>query len=194
MRRLPAWLVVTLLVLPACAEPPSKEINQAQGALDTARAAGAEQYATDEYRAAATALKSANDAVTQRDYRLALNFALDSRERAQTAAREAADTRVRLRGEMERSMAEVASLLAQANGRVAAAEKTRIPRRTLREAQALLAGVNDDVQKAGAAMKAENYPVARPALDGIKERISKIIAVLDDAAAAQSSRRGASRG
>jgi len=80
MRRLPAWLVVTLLVLPACAEPPSKEINQAQGALDAARAAGADQYATDEYRAAASALKSANDAVTQRDYRLALNFALDSRE------------------------------------------------------------------------------------------------------------------
>jgi len=57
-------------------------MDQAQGALDAARAAGAERYATAEYQAAATALKNAQDAVAQRDYRLALNHALDSRERA----------------------------------------------------------------------------------------------------------------
>src|SRR6476646_5120903 len=104
MRRLPAWLLVTLLVLSACAEPPTKELNQAQGALDAARAAGAEQYAPDEYRGAAAALKAANDAVEQRDYRLALNDALDSRERAQNAARQAAVTRARVRSEVERAM------------------------------------------------------------------------------------------
>ncbi len=34
-------------VLVACAEPPTREISQAQGALDAARAAGAEAYAQD---------------------------------------------------------------------------------------------------------------------------------------------------
>jgi hypothetical protein len=189
MRRLPAWLLATLLVVPACAEPPNKEINQAQGALDAARAVGADQYAADEYKAAAAALNAANDAVTQRDYRLALSNALDSRERAQNAAREAAETRARLRGEVERSMAEVAALLAQANGRVAAADKLKVPRRALREAQQLLAGVNDDVQKAGAAMQAENYAAAQPALIGIKERIAKVIALLDERPASQTPRR-----
>ena len=190
MRRLPAWCLVTLLVvLSACAEPPNKEINQAQGALDAARAAGADRYAVDEYRAAAAALKAANDAVAQGDYRLALNNALDSRERAQNAARLAAEGRARARGEVERSMAEVASLLAQANGRVAAAGKTRVPRRALREAQQLLAAVNDDVQKAGAAMKAEDYASAQPALSGIKERITRVIALLDQSTTSQSSRR-----
>jgi hypothetical protein len=189
MRRLPAWLLATLLVVPACAEPPNKEINQAQGALDAARAVGADQYAADEYKAAAAALNAANDAVTQRDYRLALSNALDSRERAQNAAREAAETRARLRGEVERSMAEVAALLAQANGRVAAAAKLKVPRRALREAQQLLAGVNDDVQKAGAAMQAENYAAAQPALIGIKERIAKVIALLDERPASQTPRR-----
>jgi hypothetical protein len=189
MRRLPAWLLATLLVVPACAEPPNKEINQAQGALDAARAVGADQYAPDEYKAASAALKAANDAVTERDYRLALSNALDSRERAQNAAREAAETRARLRGEVERSMAEVAALLAQANGRVTAADKLKVPRRALREAQQLLAQVNDDVQKAGAAMQAENYAAAQPALIGIKERLAKVIALLDQQPASQTPRR-----
>jgi hypothetical protein len=189
MRRVPPWLLVTLLVLPACAEPPNKEINQAQGALDTARAAGAEQYATTEYRAAADALAAANDAVTQGDYRLALNNALDSRDRAQNAARQAAETRARVRGEVERAMAEVAAQLAQANSRVTAAGKSRIPRRTLREAQQLLAGVNDDVQKAGAAMKAENYASAQPVLASVKERLGRVMYLLDQASTSQSSRR-----
>jgi hypothetical protein len=186
MRRLPAWLLVTLLVLPACAEPPTKEINQAQGALDAARAAGADRYAVEEYGAAATALKAANEAVAQRDYRLALNNALDSLEHAQNAARVGAESRARMRGELERSMAEIAASLAQANSRVAAAEKGRGPRRNLREAQQLLARVNADVQKAGAAMKAEDYAGAQSALDGLKERIARITTLLDQPASSQS--------
>ena len=74
-----------------CADPPTKEMNQAQGAIDAARAAGAEQFAADEFQAAVDALKRRDEAVDQRDYRLALSLALDSRERAQDAAKRAAD-------------------------------------------------------------------------------------------------------
>src|SRR5262249_57570335 len=84
--------VAAALMGAACGDPPDKEIQQAQGAIDTARAAGADQYATAEYTAAQEALKRANDAVEQRDYRLALNYALDARERAQNPAKEAPDT------------------------------------------------------------------------------------------------------
>ena len=73
----------------ACGDPPDKEMQQAQGAIDAARAAGADQYARDEFTAAEDALKRAHEAVDQRDYRQALNNALDARERAQTAAKEA---------------------------------------------------------------------------------------------------------
>ena len=189
MRRLPAWCLAALLLLPACAEPPNKELDQAQGALDAARAAGAQQYAPAEYQTAADSLKAANDAVSQRDYRLALNNALESRERAQNAARQAAETRARVRSEVERSMAEVAALLAQANARVAAAEKGRGPRRNLRDAQQLLARVNEDVQKAGAAMQSEDYLAAQPLLTEIKTRIQAVMRALDQPAAAQSPKR-----
>jgi hypothetical protein len=186
--RLRTWLPAALLVA-ACGTPPHKEMDQAQGAIDAARAAGADRYAAEEYQAAVQSLQLANDAVAQRDFRLALNHALESREHAQNAAGEGADARARIRGEVERSMAEVAALLAQANTRLAEAETRRVPRSALTDARQKLAAVNDDVQKAGAAMKEDDYLGAQPALTGIRERIEGIIAGLDEAIAAQSSRR-----
>ncbi len=166
-------------------------MDQAQGAIDAARAAGADRYATTEYNAATEALKNANTPSPQRDYRLALNYALESREHAQNAAREAADTRARLRGEIERTMAEVAALMAQASTRLAAARKTRAPRRTLDEIATAIARVNEDVQKAGEAIKADDYVAARPALDGVKERIEKAIAAIEAATTPPAQRRRA---
>jgi hypothetical protein len=189
MRRWPvhAWLLALMFV--ACGTPPNKEMDQAQGAIAAARAAGADRYATDAFNAATNALQLSHEAAAQGDYRLALNHALDSSERAQNAAREAAETHARIRGEVERSMAEIAAAVAQANTRIAAAETARVPRRTLTEARRTLAAANDDVQKAGTAMQANDYLAAQPALTGVKERIDGVIAALDAATAAQSSRR-----
>jgi hypothetical protein len=183
-----AWLLFAFLAS-ACAEPPNKEMDQAQGAIDAARAAGADRYATTEYNAATEALKNANTAVTQGDYRLALNYALESREHAQNSAREAADTRARLRGEIERSMAEVAALLAQAHTRLEAARKTRAPRRELDQIAAGITAVNEDVQKAGEAIKADDYVAARGSLDGVKERIEKSLAAINEATTPAAQRR-----
>ena len=141
-----------------------------------------------EYTAATEALKRAQDAVAQRDYRQALNEALDSREHAQNAAREAADTKAQLRGEVERDMAQIAALMATANTRVAAASRGRIPRRALDAARKELADVDESVQKAGAAMKADDYLAARSSLQGVKEKIESAMQSLAPPAA-QSSRR-----
>jgi hypothetical protein len=182
-------LLVTACLVSACAEPPNKEMDQAQGAIDAARAAGADQYAATEYAAATTALTQANDAVGERDYRMALNYALESREHAQNAAREAATNRARLRGEVERSMAEIAGLLAQANMRLAEAERARAPLQLLRETRQALTQVNTAVQEAGAALDAEDYAAAQPLLAGVRTRTETTIAALDAALTAQSSRR-----
>jgi hypothetical protein len=173
----------------ACAEPPHKEMDQAQGAIDAARAAGADQYAATEFAAATDTLKQANDAAALRDYRMALNKALESREHAQNAAREGAETRARVRGEVERTMAEIAGLLAQANTRLAEAERARVPRQTLRAASQTLAQVNAAVQKAGESLTADDYLAAQPVLTGVKEQTEEAIAALDAALKAQSSRR-----
>jgi hypothetical protein len=185
--RLSACIVAAVLVT-ACGDPPNKEMDQAQGAIDAARAVGADRYATTEYTAATDALKRAQDAVAQRDYRQALNEALDSREHAQNAAREAADARAQLRGEVERDMAQIASLIAEANTRLAAANRSRTPRRVLDGPRNDLAAVDQSVQKAGAAMRADDYLAARTALQGVKERIEQALRALETPAV-QSSRR-----
>jgi hypothetical protein len=175
-----AWLLVAVLTA-ACGTPPNKEMDQAQGAIDAARAAGADRYAAQEFEGATASLQAAHDAVAQRDYRLALNHALESRERAQNAAREAADTRARLRGEVERAMAEVDALLAQARMRVDAAAGARVPRRTIADLRDTLAGVDDDVQEARAGIQAEEYTQAQAALAGLKTRIEEVLARLETA-------------
>jgi hypothetical protein len=82
----PAGLVIGLLAV-SCAAPPNKEIDQARNAIAAARDAGAERFAPTEIAAADRELTLASEAVTARDYRLALNHALESLEQAELDAR-----------------------------------------------------------------------------------------------------------
>jgi uncharacterized protein DUF4398 len=187
--RLPRAWVLALVLLTACGSPPQKELDQAKAAIATARSDGAERYATDEYNAAVSTLQLATDAVDQGDYRLALNRAIESREHAQAAARQATQTRSRLRSEIERAHNDVTALLARTNERLAAAEKTRVARRVITDAQRTLAAATDDVQKAGAALEAEDYAAAEKGLSGAKQRIAQVLMRLDNSLRAQNARR-----
>ena len=120
MRRL--WvLLCTSFLFAACSEPPQKEIDRAQGALDAARAAGAEHYATEPFNAATTALQQSREAVDQRDYRLALSRALDASERAQEAAKQSADGKAHARSASEQAINATSVALQQLDGRLKAA-------------------------------------------------------------------------
>jgi hypothetical protein len=113
----PLLLLLVLVGIAGCAEPPRKEMDQAQGAVDAARAAGADEYAPDELSEAVAALARADEAVEQRDYRQALNHALDARERAQAAARDAANRKAEARSDADRAVKELADLLDVATAR-----------------------------------------------------------------------------
>ncbi len=178
-----------VLLATACTSPPNKEMDQAQGAIDAARAAGADRYAPTEFAAATTALQSATDAVAQGDYRLALNHAIDSREQAQNAARVAADTRAKVRGDVERSIAEVNALIAQVNAWIASPAATRTPR-TRRTAQQVVTASTAEVQKAGSAMQGDDYAGAQKLMTATKERLQKVLPAAPNTADAQSTRRG----
>ncbi len=69
-----------------------------------------------------------NDAVAQRDYRLALNHALDSRERAQNAAKMAADGKAAARVDADRALTAAAQTLAEATTQSKAAEAAKTSR------------------------------------------------------------------
>ena len=182
MRRLVA-LLLPLVVVAACSAPPQKELDLAQGALNAARAAGAEQYASQEYAAADGALQQAHEAVTQRDYRLALTRALDAHDRAQNAARAAADGKARARGEAEVVTAAASAAITQLRTRIGAAEAARMSQKDLAAARRAAAAGDAAVQKARAAIKSENYVQAKEAVKDIPARMSRELMALDSLAA-----------
>ena len=178
------WLAPVLcsvFLFSACAAPPTQEMNQAQGAIDAARAAGADRYATQEYQAAVKALQNANDAVAARDYRLALSYALDSRDRAQAAAKEAASQQVTQRSSAERRLAELAALLDRAKQSLAAAQTARAPRTVLAAPRAAIAEAEALVQKAGTSIQDGEYQLSQDRLSESANKLEKAIAEIETA-------------
>jgi hypothetical protein len=180
---------VSTILITACAAPPNREIGDAEQALKSARAAGAERYAPESYQAAAEAYRLANEAVTTSDYRLALNRALESREHSQTATREAAEARAQARDAAMQTMTEVRSLLTRVTDAADAAERARAPRGVVRDVRQALTLVETDVQKAGAAIEAEDYDEADARLATTKARLEAALADLETGLKPQRSKR-----
>ncbi len=164
-------------------------MDQAQGAIDAARAAGAEQYATTEFAAATSSLQSAHDAAATGDYRLALNHALSSHQRAQNAARGTADSKAAMRAGVERTLAELDIFIAEAEARLATAQRARVAQRLLAEPVKALATIRADVQEARAAVDSGEYISAEQGLAGMRARVDAVLAAIADAATPQSARR-----
>ena len=175
MRRVGRRLALVIVLLSAgCAEPPNKEINQAQGAIDAARAAGADRFAASELAAATDALKRSEEAVATGDYRQALSHAIDSRERAQHAAKVAVDGRADMRGQAERATTEVATLLTRA--------QAQLKVRPLREPRATVAKAEKALQEARSALTREDYAAVSKALDGVAAELQAALTQIDAAA------------
>jgi len=174
---------ITAILSASCAEPPSKEMNQAQGAIDAARAAGADKFAAAEFAAAQDALKRSEDAVAAGDYRQALSHALDSRERAQSAAKMAVEGRADARGHAERAISEVATLLSRAQAQL------KDNPRALKAPRATVAAAGKMLQEARTALKAEDYPGVTKALNSAAAELQAALTEIDAAA----SPRGAPR-
>ncbi len=164
-------------------------MQQAQGAIDAARAAGADQYAQEEFAAAQTALKKAHDAVTDRDYRLALNHALDSREQAQNAAKDAADHKAAARTDADRAVNEAMAALNDAHTKLKAAETAHVPPRTLAEPRRIITDAEETVQKARTLFAAGDYLGVLEAVRPLTARLRDVSHMLDTPSATPVRRR-----
>ena len=167
--------LITAILSASCAEPPNKEMNQAQGAIDAARAAGADKFAAAELTAAQDALKRSEEAVAARDYRQALSHALDSRGRAQNAAKMAVDGRADARGHAERAISEVATLFARAQFELKDADSAK----TLKGPRTTVAAAEKMLQEARTALKAEDYPAVTKALNGAAAELQAALTQID---------------
>jgi hypothetical protein len=181
--------LITAILSASCAEPPNKEMNQAQGAIDAARAAGADKFAAAEFTAAVDALKRSEDAVAAGDYRQALSHALDSRERAQTAAKQAVEGRADARGQAERAVTEVATLLSRAQAQLKDPDITRLNGRTLKAPRTTVAAADKMLQEARTALAAEDYAAVAKALDGAAADLQAALTEIDAVASPRSAPR-----
>ena len=184
-----AALLCSLSLSIACATPPTREMDQAQGAIDAARAAGADRFAVEQYEAAVKALESAQQAVGQRDYRLALNYALDSRDRAQRSAKEAATQQAVLRSASERRLSEVTALLDRAEQQLKTADAARLPRRATTAPRAAIADAEASLQKAGTSIQEGNYSVSQEQLAESAAKLKSAMAEIDTAMKARGKRK-----
>ncbi len=171
---LPCVLSISLVAIACGDDPPTNEMQQAQGAIDAAAAAGAEEYASQELGAARESLKRAGDAVNQRDYRLALSSALDSREHAQTAAKEAADNKAAARAEAERALVEASHTIEDAREKLKSNEGAHLPARSLAAARLTIGEAENAVQEARAAVGRGEFKTVVTKLNETMKQVREI--------------------
>jgi hypothetical protein len=187
MRRAAAALPIFLACI-ACSEPPQKEIDRAQGALDAARAAGAEQYAPEPFTAATEAMQETHEAVQDRDYRLALSRAIDANERALEAASQAANGKARARADAESAIARVETSVRQLDERLKVAVASRLTATELEPARRMRIEADGALQEARAAAADGDYPTVVAAMTDLPDRIADEIRTLNDAIDAREGR------
>ena len=178
-RLLLSLAVLAAMAGAACGDPPDKELQQAEGAIDAARAAGADQYAHDEFAAAEDALKRAREAVVQRDYRQALNNALDARERALAATKEAADRKAAARLAAEHALGEANIALNQSRTKLKAAETAHAPAKALTAGRRAIDDAAITLQEARTAFLRGDYPVSVNAAGSAATRLRAVTRDLD---------------
>jgi hypothetical protein len=174
-----AVVLVMSWSMAACGDdPPNKEIEQAQQAIDAARESKAERYAADEFTAAQEALKRSRAAVVARDYRQALNDALDARDRAQTAAKDAADRKTVARTEVDRELHDAALAIIDARAKLRTAEAARRPRVLLVAVRREIADAEMRVQEARTLFEKGEYLEAGKLLQNatasLNDRVGKL--------------------
>jgi len=158
--------------------PPDKELQQAEAAVDAARATSADRYAKEDFTASTDALKNAHAAVDARDYRLALNYALEAKDRADTAARDAADRKATARSNADRALHNAALWLVDIRAKLRTAQGHQ-PARVVNPAKKVAADSERVVQEARAAFEREDYPKVLEMLAAPMARLRESIRSLD---------------
>ena len=170
VRRLAITLLVAL-AMTACSEPPVKERHQADVAIASAQAAGAVAYAPVEFQEATAAIKKYDDALAQRDYRQALSAALEARDRADEATKQAGSKKAEMRGRADQLIRTLESLTKAATARSAGPTGRQAGAAATRRRAALRAG-NAALQEARTRVGKQDYQGAidklTPAIEALR--------------------------
>ena len=162
------------------ARNPPKRNRSARRVRSTPRARPAPNSTHAEaFTAATSALQQAHEAVDQRDYRLALSRAIDACERAQDAAKLAADGKAKARSDAEMIVSTANAAALALDAKLKAADAAHVPARDLAEPRRISKDAAATLQKARANLKSGAYLDAIATVKGLEAQIHKQIQVVD---------------
>lgn len=173
------WFIALCVLTVACAEPPQKEISRAEGAIDAAKAAGAETYATEEFTNALRALERSRAAVDESDYRQALSHALDAFEQAELAAGTAATQKAKARGDLDARLSELSASLGDLEPKLEMAAAAKVPDARLKAPRTALASLERALQEARSDSDNGDLQKAGARLDALTQEIAELGASID---------------
>lgn len=157
----------------SCSEPPTNERNQADGAIAAALAADAATYAPEELATAQAAVAKYDAAVANRDYRLALNLAVEARDGAYEAAKRASNAKAAARSQAERLVVDLDGLTRTANARLIGAALPRPVGAAADRLRLAVAPAPVALQEARTGIDAGEYRVVVARLAPIVEELRK---------------------
>jgi hypothetical protein len=175
MSRRVVLVSIALALVSGCSEPPTKEHQQAEAAVAAARAAQAGTYAPDDLQAAEASLQKYEEAVGQRDYRQALNLAIDARDRAYAATQHAGDAKTAAQTQAEKLSGEIETLTATANARLAGTATPRPSAQAADRIRAALKTSSTALQEARSLIATQDYRGAivrlTPAVEALRREV-----------------------
>jgi hypothetical protein len=174
-----AGVFIASFLTTGCAEPPQKEMSRAEGAIQAAKAAGAETYAAEEFANAQRALERSEAAVEEADYRQALSHALDALEQAELAAGTAATQKAKARGDLDARMTALSTALDEMRLKLEAAMAARIPEARLKAPRASLTALQHALQEARSARDAGDLQKAAAQVDGMDGQFAALASSLE---------------
>jgi len=191
--RLLSTLVALGLVafVAGCSDAPTAKYESSKSTLEGARAAEAEQYAPELFKAAADSLSAAAVEIEKengrfsmlRDYDRAEEIIASAQNLAAEAQAAAAAEKEKVRLEDSALLVEIDSLIAQTKASLAKAPKGKGSRIDLKVMQADLDGAGSALVAATTEFQGGQYLTAREKLQAIKSQVMRVKGDIDAASA-----------
>lgn len=171
----------------ACAKAPQEDISAAQADLDKAREAQAETWAPNEYQAADTTWKAANDEIQAqnakwiKNYDKAKELLTKAKEEASTAAQAAAANKEQARTDSEAAIAAADTALAAAEAGLKVAPVTKDSRADLALFKSDIENLRGTLEQARQAFSSEDFKKALESANSVKDKATSIADQLEQA-------------
>jgi len=171
----------------ACAKAPQEDISAAQADLDKAREAQAETWAPNEYQAADSTWKAANDEIQAqnakwiKNYDKAKELLTKAKEEASKAAQAAAANKEQARTDSEAAIAAADTALAAAEAGLKVAPVTKDSRADLALFKSDIENLRGTLEQARQAFSSEDFKKALESANSVKDKATSIADQLEQA-------------